>query len=327
MTSADAGGLRVLVVDDDEEARSAVRRALHHTQICATIREAIDVASALRIALDETFDCILLDYSLPDGDGFDLLRLLAERDRLCATILLTGMDDEDMGVKALGWGAEDYLVKGSFDLASLKRSIRYAVERHRGRRELERVSQDLQRMNVALTDANRALEELSQTDSLTGVPNHRAFQDHLSRLMAEGRRGRAFALVIGDIDHFKKFNDEFGHEAGDDVLIAVARTLAASIRVTDFVSRYGGEEFAVLIADVDEPRAAIQVERLQEAVRSISTPYRQITMSFGVCAYDEMTVDGEVLFRAADRALYAAKQSGRDRICQYLGLSGGPKIC
>ena len=159
------------------------------------------------------------------------------------------------------------------------------------------------------------LSTWSMTDVLTKIANHRAFQDRLSLLLAEGKRGRRFCLVISDVDFFKRFNDDFGHQAGDEVLIAVASTLQGSIRDVDFVARYGGEEFCALLTDVDTKTAMQLVERVRVAIESIKTPYRQITASFGVAEYGRDLNTAKSLIKAADTALYMAKESGRNRAC------------
>jgi diguanylate cyclase (GGDEF)-like protein/PAS domain S-box-containing protein len=166
---------------------------------------------------------------------------------------------------------------------------------------------------TTLKQAQLALAELSVTDDLTGLPNKRALRQRLEQLAREGARGRKFAVVVTDVDHFKKVNDTYGHKTGDEVLVAVAKTLKSSIRITDFVGRYGGEEFVVLYTDVDESIAMTLAEKLRAAVAAIEQPVR-ITASFGVCANVPRSGDAESLMKAADDALYRAKREGRNRV-------------
>ncbi|MGE0398880.1 MAG: diguanylate cyclase [Kofleriaceae bacterium] len=167
---------------------------------------------------------------------------------------------------------------------------------------------------TALKEAQIALAELAVTDDLTGLPNKRALRQRLEQLAREGARGRKFAVVVTDVDHFKKVNDTYGHKTGDEVLAAVARTLKSSIRITDFVGRYGGEEFVVLYTDVDETIAKVLAEKLRATVASIGVPV-PITASFGVCANEvPLASDADGLIKAADEALYRAKRSGRNRV-------------
>lgn len=168
--------------------------------------------------------------------------------------------------------------------------------------------------NAELLAANHRLSALATTDGLTGIANHRALQERLGQFIAGHRRGRQFCLAMVDVDHFKKFNDEFGHQAGDEVLMRVAETLKKSVREGDFVARYGGEEFCVLFEDANLEIGWKLCERLRERVAAIDTPYRQITASFGVARFSEAIGTAHELIQTADAALYRAKQNGRNRV-------------
>jgi diguanylate cyclase (GGDEF)-like protein len=158
------------------------------------------------------------------------------------------------------------------------------------------------------------IERRSLTDALTGLGNRRAFDEELERRLADARRrGGGVALCLLDIDHFKSFNDTYGHRAGDEALAAVARAVRASCRTADVPARYGGEEMAVVMPGIGVREAAIVAERIRAAVAATDAGPRDVTVSVGVAA----TAGGcsaEVLIEAADRALYAAKQGGRDRV-------------
>jgi diguanylate cyclase len=167
---------------------------------------------------------------------------------------------------------------------------------------------------TALRAAESELAKLAVTDQLTGLPNRRALDERLALLLAEGGRGRSFALVLGDIDHFKKVNDTFGHSVGDEVLAHVARTLQARVRCTDFVGRYGGEEFCVLFTDVDQTHALRLADNLRAAIADDRCRV-PVTVSFGVCTNRPgERIEPSTLVEAADRALYAAKSQGRNRV-------------
>ena len=177
---------------------------------------------------------------------------------------------------------------------------------------------------------NLALAELrAATDALTGLPNRRAIDDHLKRLLAQaGRSMQPMSAILFDLDHFKDINDTFGHERGDEVLAAVGALLRGELRTADFAGRNGGEEFIVLLPDTDRPGALRVAEHLRQTTHSLSLSgvSRPITASFGVATFPEDALDGETLMRLADRALYAAKQAGRDRVeatsSAGLGLRG-----
>jgi diguanylate cyclase (GGDEF)-like protein len=160
-------------------------------------------------------------------------------------------------------------------------------------------------------------ETRAATDALTGLPNARAVRDTLKRLSAEAaRKGMPFATVLVDLDHFKQINDVYGHSAGDDVLASVGAALTSRLRANDFAGRYGGEEFIVLLPDTDRPGAVAVAESLRRELEGISVPgvAREITGSFGVAVQPDDAHDSEQLIRRADRALYAAKAAGRNRV-------------
>ncbi len=168
--------------------------------------------------------------------------------------------------------------------------------------------------NTELRRLQKIIEEKATTDGLTNIPNRRLLESRLNQLISEAKRGRKFSLVMLDVDFFKKFNDEFGHQAGDEVLKAVAKTLKDSIREVDFAARFGGEEFCALLVDTDEAQATELIERTRIAIQQIENPYRQITASFGVATFTPQLSHPTALLKAADEALYVAKQQGRNRV-------------
>jgi diguanylate cyclase (GGDEF)-like protein/PAS domain S-box-containing protein len=175
----------------------------------------------------------------------------------------------------------------------------------------ESVQLELQRHELALM--NEKLTHLATTDGLTGVANHRTFQERLDEMMLASRRSRRpLSLVLLDVDRFKMFNDDFGHQAGDAVLRGVTAALSGVCRNGDLVARYGGEEFAVLLKDADASVSRVVVERLRKAIESYHWEFRAVTASFGVATLTD-GVSREELIESADQALYASKDSGRNR--------------
>ena len=165
--------------------------------------------------------------------------------------------------------------------------------------------------NLALSQA-RAL-----TDGLTGLPNRRSVEDTLKRMVAHSdRTSSPLGVVLLDLDHFKQVNDVFGHEKGDEVLSAVGIVVASSIRASDFAGRFGGEELILLLPDTDLEAAVIVAEKMREAIAGVEVPgvSRPVTASFGVATMPDHGSEPALLLRAADRALYAAKAAGRNRV-------------
>jgi diguanylate cyclase (GGDEF)-like protein len=165
---------------------------------------------------------------------------------------------------------------------------------------------------------NLAIAEMrAATDALTGLPNQRACQDNLKRMLAQASRALSpLSAVLLDLDHFKQINDRYGHGAGDDVLAAVGEVLTGSLRASDFAGRYGGEEFLLLLPDTDSEGALQAAEKVRVAIEKIGVPQvdRAITASLGVATYPADALDSDTLVRMADRALYAAKRAGRNRV-------------
>jgi diguanylate cyclase (GGDEF)-like protein len=157
-------------------------------------------------------------------------------------------------------------------------------------------------------------ERAALTDGLTGLNNRRAFDQELARRLEESRRtGRPLSLCLMDIDHFKSFNDTFGHQAGDETLAAVAAAIAGSCRASDVPARYGGEEMALLLPGSGLDDAVEVAERVRAAVEAIPLDTRQVTVSIGVSTTDG-TCSAELLIEASDRALYTSKEGGRNRV-------------
>jgi diguanylate cyclase (GGDEF)-like protein len=184
------------------------------------------------------------------------------------------------------------------------------------RAEIETANQKLLLQNDQLQRANEVLEQLSITDGLTKLHNHRFFQDHLTReIKRVSRTGEALSMLICDIDDFKRLNDRLGHAAGDELLVGIARVLNDSIREADFLARYGGEEFVVLMPNTDIPGAVVVAEKIREAVAAgsyildSSHQLTKVTVSIGVAQYSGSR---KRFFQAADQALYRAKAAGKN---------------
>lgn len=196
----------------------------------------------------------------------------------------------------------------------LRLSKRYA----KLERRLEKISKISDGFQTQLKELNKVLQRASLTDALTGISNRRAM---LERLQAESNRsarsGKTFSLMMIDLDHFKRINDEYGHEAGDQVLKEVARIFRENVRSFDLCARWGGEEFLVLLADTSSENAVTAAEKLRSLVEDVAVAYAGhligITFSAGLATHEPETAIAETL-READRALYCAKQAGRNRL-------------
>lgn len=174
---------------------------------------------------------------------------------------------------------------------------------------------------------NRMADELkarARTDDLTGLPNFRAFRERIdAELERADRYPQQFGVLVLDLDRFKKYNDAYGHLAGNDALRRVAHAIRETVRAVDFPARYGGEEFAVVVPQVDAPSLAAIAERIRASVESLPAPPAgaQVTVSIGAALYPADGMDREALFRAADERLYEAKRLGRNRVVASSSLS------
>ncbi|MBS1713998.1 MAG: diguanylate cyclase [Armatimonadetes bacterium] len=202
------------------------------------------------------------------------------------------------------------------------------TERKQATRILEEQLRIIQDMNVRLEEqrfeleiANERLEALATTDGLTGLRNHRTFQsflnDHFDRSQ---RRFQPLSILLIDVDRFKMFNDDFGHQAGDEILTRVAKVLESNSRPGDVVARYGGEEFVVILPETTEAEALVAAERLRSALERHEWPYRPVTASFGVSELLRTTASPAELVSEADRALYRSKEKGRNRVTAHSEL-------
>ncbi len=200
-------------------------------------------------------------------------------------------------------------------IVRLQASARDITERKEYERQLEEAQRKLTVQQDRLMDANMRLEALATQDGLTGLKNRRAFEERTRDEISRARRAnRPLSVMLLDIDHFKQFNDSFGHPRGDDVLREVARHITRSLRDTDFAARYGGEEFAILLPDTEREGAHQLGERLRASIEAGQWIDRPITVSLGVGSISTDVVVLEALIEQADRALYRSKQNGRNLV-------------
>lgn len=190
-----------------------------------------------------------------------------------------------------------------------------ADESERVNNRLREMADELSGQNRTLAESNEALEQMATRDGMTGLANHRAFQERLKEELARATRQKhELALALIDVDFFKQYNDHYGHPAGDDVLRSIARLLQETTRNGDLAARYGGEEFALLLPFVDRTEATSILERLREAVSTFPFKHRRVTLSIGLCMASEECHLPEQMVDQSDKALYAAKSRGRNQL-------------
>lgn len=287
----------VLIVDDDRLNRTNLAEILKNECRIIFARDGI---SALDILHRQDITLVLLDIQMPEMDGYEVLERIKADPRTTdiAVIFISGMtgiEDEERG---LLMGAADYVPK----------PVRPAIVRARVK------------VHLKLARQRRELEYLSNRDALTGIANRRFFDEEAERVLALlSRRGGTVGIALIDVDHFKQFNDHYGHAAGDDALREVAELLESHARrMGDIAARYGGEEFAILMPNAENFH--IMMERVcldlldRQIGHELSPTSEWLTISAGgvVCQPDEKT-EVTVLMRHADQLLYRAKNEGRNR--------------
>jgi diguanylate cyclase (GGDEF)-like protein/PAS domain S-box-containing protein len=200
-------------------------------------------------------------------------------------------------------------------VTQLQVSSRDITDSKQNERRLEDAQRKLRQQQDMLQDVNSKLSELAALDGLTQLRNRRAFEERLEDETRRWRRhGNEVSLVLLDIDHFKEYNDTYGHPKGDEVLRAVGRLLRRSLRAADFAARYGGEEFAVILPNTNAAGSLVVAEQLRRTIEGATWEDRAITASIGVATMGEEVTTAEELVDAADRALYRSKQAGRNRV-------------
>jgi two-component system cell cycle response regulator len=294
---ADADLPKLLAIDDSELIHRLLRSRLASERL--ELHCAMSGRDGLRVARALKPDVVLLDVDLGDMDGFDVLvSLKSDPDTQdIAVIFVSAGTDTASKVRGLDLGAVDFITK-PFDIVELKARLRSAM----------RVQHLIQ-----------MLAQRAQIDGLTGLWNRTYFDRRLNDEFSEAiRHGRPLSLVIVDIDNFKQLNDHYGHLFGDMVLERFAQILSGG-RASDVASRYGGEEFGIILPNITATEAAEVAERFRVQLESLmwsDHPGLVVTASFGVCDMDRIgpPISVDRLFSAADSALYRAKQDGRNRV-------------
>ena len=289
--------MKVLIIDDSPEALAVAKARLakeeNITVLCADGgRRGLEMLKA------EKPDLILLDVDMPDISGFDLCRMIKSDLELCTTpiIFLSGSGGPEDRVRGLDLGAVDYISK-PFDAFELRARVRAALR--------TKHFQDL-------------LIEYAQIDPLTSLPNRRALHERLAqewdRLMRHGGR---LSFIMVDLDHFKRVNDTYGHSIGDRILQEAAKVLQGQCRKVDLPARYGGEEFAIVVPEVTALEAANLAERCRSGMENVAVKVGaetiKITASFGVSDSNGVG-SSDALIELADRALFQAKDAGRNNV-------------
>ena len=295
---------QILIVDDNERQARRISMALKEEHVPVTFQDAGGLHTGSETPLD------LLVLSL-DSKNFDALRICAHfksspQTKDLPVLVIADLDDEAKGMRALELGASDIIMR-PIDTEELSARVRTQVRKKRYLDAMRR------RLDESM--------ELALTDQLTGMFNRRHMMNQLSQFLKRANRGDGpLSLVIADIDHFKRVNDTFGHDVGDEVLVEFANRIKANIRPSDIPCRQGGEEFVVIMPNTSDDMANAVAERVRRNVCSDpfvverGMEYLNITVSLGVATTLSADEDVEDLIKRADLALYDAKERGRNQV-------------
>jgi diguanylate cyclase (GGDEF)-like protein len=305
---------KVLIVDDSDTIRAVLANSVRSMKLEPVLADCGEKAVELFAA--ERPSLVLLDVNMPGIDGYETARRIRALlpDEWVPIIFLSASEADQDLERAIECGGDDYLVKPVSPVV-LTAKMRALQRLDQMRRKLVEVSNDL-------SASNQRLEELSHQDSLTGIANRRAFDFLLERQFREAkRRSEPFSVALCDVDHFKAYNDHYGHLAGDDCLKQIAAALArACKRPTDVAARFGGEEFALLLPETTGEGALAVVERVRQELAALGIAHAGsltsscVTLSAGIASFSpERDIASRDLTVRADAALYRAKQLGRNR--------------
>jgi diguanylate cyclase (GGDEF)-like protein len=296
--------IKVLLVDDDPAMLRLLAKWMETAGF--EVQRASDGQQAMAHIENDCPSILVTDWEMPQFDGLDLCRWVRNQKlpNYVYTIFLTVRTGSQDMVKGLEAGADDFLKK--------------PVDREE---MLARM-----RAGARVLELERRLNQLANTDAMTGLANRRTFYDHFNRELPRALRHRVpLSCVMLDIDYFKKINDTYGHPVGDEAIRAIGRLLAKSVRSSDLASRYGGEEFCILLPETSEEQAAQWAERMRARIAELKIPVGDTTLplaaSFGVAERMADTATAEQLVDLADQALIVAKRSGRDRVVSYSTLT------
>ena len=298
--------INILVVDDSEDVFEGIKTFLGDQDLI-NLSWAGNSKDSFAMLERDHFDMVFLDHILNDGTSIEFLKNVDKEDIDTPVIVVTGQGDEMLASQVIQLGAYEYLPKSRINTESLSRVINNTLERASLRKDVQR--------------AQVKMAEMSTVDELTKLYNRRFFVEALEGEFERANRyGAEMALIMLDLDFFKKINDTYGHLAGDMVLTDVGKILKEHVRRNDLACRYGGEEFAVILPNVSRDSIYPAYERFRKMVSKLLFEYEskqfRITVSIGI-AFSNDAGSANDLVAHADQTLYQAKESGRNRIVAY----------
>ncbi len=313
---------RVLVVDDEDTIRGVIEQVL--TDDGYEVIEASSGEEALDKFRNEPCDLVLTDIYMGKMTGLDLLKEVKILRQEAIVVVMTSNASLETAMTALRSGAYDYLIKPFEDIDLISAVVNRAIDRIQLEEKNRALLDDLRRNAQELENLNARLTDMANRDGLTGLYNHRYFREMIEQELSRSRRhDRSFSVLFIDIDHFKQYNDTYGHLAGDELLKTLARILQERCRSSTVAARYGGEEFVLLAPETDAAGAHQFAEILRDAVERYPFPGREtqplgaVTLSLGLATFPQDGQDTTSLIDHADKALYISKHNGRNAVTSW----------
>jgi two-component system, cell cycle response regulator len=314
VTSSAILNASILIVDDVHANVELLERLLQlagYTSVASTTNP----LEVCRLHRENQYDLILLDLMMPGMDGFQVMECLTKIEEgefggYLSVLVVTGQPGHKL--RALQLGAKDVISK-PFETSEILARVRNMLE-------IRLLNKEAKKQGRILEQLVEDLQKQIITDPLTNLYNRRFLQEYLPQEIARAKRiSSSLAVLMFDLDFFKRINDVFGHEAGDAFLKSVATLLEGCIRESDIACRYGGEEFVLVLSNASLDGAMKKAEKIRKAVMELDLTVREkplgrVSTSIGIAVYPEHGTDMEALLRSADEALYEAKENGRNRV-------------
>ena len=311
----------ILIVDDMQEnlmLLSDILKDKYQIKIAKSGQKALDIVKNGKV------DLILLDVVMPKLDGYEVCKILQEDENTkeIPIIFVTGNTNPKDEKKGFELGAVDYITK-PFNSTTVKARVKTHMNLHLRQLELEELSEALVEKNKQLEKYIKMVEEISITDGLTNIYNRRHFNDIFPKIInSSKRKNELVCFLLLDIDYFKPYNDNYGHQAGDDALIKLASCLKKSLKRSDDIAfRLGGEEFGILFKSESKEKAIQFAQKIKEEIEDLKIPHeyntasKYITASMGLVCQEANEIENEdKIYKLADDLLYKSKESGRNKV-------------
>jgi len=299
----------ILIAEDDPDYRQILSRRA--SRMGLDVHQAANGQEAIDAVNEREFDALVLDLYMPEHTGLEVIDAARKIDPDIQALILTGSASVETAVEALRAGVYDYLTKPLESMTSFELALSRALERRYLVKENKRLFEEIQRLAV--------------TDALTGLYNRHKMQDSLETEVERAKRySRPLSIIMIDMDKLKALNDTFGHAAGDVALKLVAKSIQRSLRKVDLGTRFGGDEFIVLLPEADRDEAAAVAKRIREAISAVEFESGKLSVSMGVVQWHVGFDTSKDFVHAADEAMYLAKRSEGERIHVLAAEAQGP---